>query len=197
LENDYLSKNSQNDQFREKKSSYESRHIYEEAVKNKLDAEYNEKRGRRAFGYVWNVVWSLVFIIFFNFFSRYIAYFQFEKVDGTLQWNVYPIITAGFSKLVPLITAGLVVILIGNIILLIFDRYVLSRIVEILSSIFAIAALANIILVFPFDFNVIPYDQLSGMLSLILKILFGLVIFILVILIITNFVKIVIKIAKR
>ena len=170
---------------------------YEEAVKNKLDAEYNEKRGRRAFGYVWNVVWSLVFIIFFNFFSRYIAYFQFEKVDGTLQWNVYPIITAGFSKLVPLITAGLVVILIGNIILLIFDRYVLSRIVEILSSIFAIAALANIILVFPFDFNVIPYDQLSGMLSLILKILFGLVIFILVILIITNFVKIVIKIAKR
>ncbi|HHT79235.1 MAG TPA: hypothetical protein GXZ93_05505 [Actinobacteria bacterium] len=197
MENDYLSKNSQNDQFREKKSSYESRHIYEEAVKNKLDAEYNEKRGRRAFGYVWNVVWSLVFIIFFNFFSRYIAYFQFEKVDGTLQWNVYPIITAGFSKLVPLITAGLVVILIGNIILLIFDRYVLSRIVEILSSIFAIAALANIILVFPFDFNVIPYDQLSGMLSLILKILFGLVIFILVILIITNFVKIVIKIAKR
>lgn len=197
MENDDLSKNSQNDQFQGKKPSYGSRHTYEETVKNKLDAEYDEKRGRRAFGYVWNVIWSLVFIIFFNFFSRYIAYFQFEKVDGTLKWNVYPIITAGFSKLIPLITAGLVVILIGNIILLIFDRYVLSRIIEILSSIFAIAVLANIILVFPFDFNVIPYDQLSEMLPLILKILFGLIIFILVILIIANFVKIVIKIAKR
>lgn len=197
MENDDLSKNSQNDQFQGKKPSYGSRHTYEETVKNKLDAEYDEKRGRRAFGYVWNVIWSLVFIIFFNFFSRYIAYFQFEKVDGTLKWNVYPIITAGFSKLIPLITAGLVVILIGNIILLIFDRYVLSRIIEILSSIFAIAVLANIMLVFPFDFNVIPYDQLSEMLPLILKILFGLIIFILVILIIANFVKIVIKIAKR
>ncbi len=197
MENDNLNENSRNNQTLGKKPSYESRHMYEETVKNKIDAEYEEKRGRRAFGYVWNVIWSLVFIIFFNFFSRYIAYFQFEKIDGVLQWNVYPIITAGFSKLIPLITAGLVVILIGNIVLLIFDRYVLSRIIEILSSIFAIAVLANVILVFPFDFNVIPYDQLSEMLPLILKILLGLIIFILIILIIANFVKIVIKIAKR
>jgi hypothetical protein len=197
LENESLNKNSQNNQPPEARTSHESRHTYEGTAKSRVDIEYEEKKGRRAFGYVWNVIWSLVFIIFFNFFSKYIAYFQYEKVEGLLKWNVYPIITSGFSKLIPLITAGLLVILIGNIILLIFDRYVLSRIVEILSSIFAVAVLANIILVFPFDFNVLPYDQLSEMLPLILKLLFGLIIFILVILIIANFVKIVIKITKR
>jgi len=197
LENENLNKNTQENQTSGRKPSYESRHNYEEPLRNRIDSEYEEKRGRRVFGYVWNVIWSLVFLIFFNFFSRYIAYFQFEKTDGLLRWNVYPIITSEFSRLIPLITAGLIVILIGNIILLIFDRYVLSRIVEILSSIFTIAVLANIILVFPFDFNVIPYDQLSEMFPLILKILFGLIIFILVILVIANFVKIVVKITKR
>jgi len=197
LEDEKLNSSPQDNLENFKKAAYDNRHAYGETIKNKADIEYEEKRGKRAFGRVWNVIWSLVFIIFFNFFSKYIAYYQYEKINGSLHWNVYPIITSDFSKLVPLITAGLSVILIGNIILLIFDRYVLLKIVEILCAIFSIAVLANIMLVFPFDFNIIPYDKLSQILPVILNIILGLIIFILVIMTIANFVKIVIKIAKR
>lgn len=197
MENKSLNKNPQNTRQPEKKPSYEHNPLYESVSQNGPDVEYEKKRGKRAFGYVCNVIWSLVFIIFFNFYSRYIAYFQYERIDGSLHWNVFPIITPDFSKLIPLITAGLFVILIGNIILLVIDRYVLSKIVEILSSIFAVVVLVNVVIAFPFDFNIIPYNQLSEMLPLILKILSGLIILILIILIIANFVKIVIKITKR
>jgi len=197
LDEEKTNRNPQNSTDSDKKMVYESRHIYSETAKSKADIEFEEKRVKRAFGHVWNVIWSLMLIIFFNFFSKYIAYYQYEKIDGSLNWNVYPIITSDFSKLVPLITAGLSVILIGNIILLIFDRYVLLKIIEIVSAIFSVAVLANIMLVFPFDFNIIPYDKLSQILPIILNIILGLIIFILAIMIITNFVKIVVKIAKR
>ncbi len=197
MENDNLNDNPQNNRQPEKTPLYERNHLYESVSHNRPDTEYEKKRGRRAFGSVWNVIWSLVFIIFFNFYSKYIAYFQYERINGSLHWNVFPIITPDFSKLIPLITAGLFVILVGNIILLVIDRYVLSRIVEILSSVFAVVILINIIMAFPFDFNVIPYNQLSEMLPLIIKILSGLIVLILVILIIANFIKIIIKITKR
>jgi hypothetical protein len=158
---------------------------------------YEEKRGRRAFAHVWNILWSLVLIIFFNFYSSYIAYFQYEQSNGTLIWHKFTILTEAFQDMIPLITAGLIIIAAGSIILLILDKYILSRVVELVNSIFAIAVLGNIFIMFPFDFNIIPYDKIAKLLPLILKIVLGVIILILIIQIISNFVKIVAKIAKK
>jgi len=172
-------------------------YIYRSHRADHDEESYENKRGRRAFSYVWNIIWSLVLIIFFNFFSSYIAYYQFEQSNGALAWHKFSIITSDFSKLVPLITAGLFIIVVGNIILLIFDRYILARIIEIVCAIFAVAVIANFLLLFPIDFNIIPYDKVAELLPLILKIISGLIILILVIQIIANFVKIVARIAKK
>ena len=161
------------------------------------DEIYEGKRGRRAFAYVWNILWSLVLIIFFNFYSSYIAYFQYEQANGTLVWHKFTILTEDFQKIIPLITAGLIIIAAGSIILLILDKYILARLVELISSIFAIAVLGNILIMFPFDFNIIPYEKVAQLLPLILKIVLGMIILILIIQIIANFVKIVVKIAKK
>lgn len=161
------------------------------------EESYDDKRARRAFSYVWNIIWSLILIIFFNFFSTYIAYFQYEQSNGSLIWHKFTLLTADFSKLVPLITAGLIIIVAGSIILLIFDKYILARVVELISSIFAIAVLGNFLIMFPIDFNIIPYEKVAQLLPLILKIAIGLIILILIVQIIANFVKIVVKIAKK
>jgi hypothetical protein len=158
---------------------------------------YEGKRGRRAFAYVWNIIWSLVLIIFFNFYSSYIAYFQYEQSNNTLIWHKFSILTEDFQKIIPLITAGLIIIVAGSIILLILDKYVLSRVVELISAIFAIAVLGNILIMFPFDFNIIPYEKVAQLLPLILKIVLGIIILILIVQVISNFVKIVVKIAKK
>jgi hypothetical protein len=161
------------------------------------DEIYEDKRGRRAFAHVWNIIWSLVLIIFFNFYSSYIAYFQYEQSNGLLIWHKFTILTEDFQKLIPLITAGLIIIAAGSIILLILDKYILSRVVELISAIFAIAVLGNILIMFPFDFNIIPYEKVAQLLPLILKIILGIIILLLIIQIIANFVKIVVKIAKK
>ena len=167
---------------------------------NRADGDeeiYEGKRGRRAFAYVWNILWSLVLIIFFNFYSSYIAYFQYEQLNNTLVWHKFTILTEDFQKIIPLISAGLIIIAVGSIILLILDKYILARVVELISSIFAIAVLGNILIMFPFDFNIIPYEKVAQLLPLILKIVLGMIILILIIQIIANFVKIVVKIAKK
>jgi len=166
--------------------------------KDDIDEEiYEGKRGKRAFAYVWNILWSLVLIIFFNFYSGYIAYFQYEQSNSTLIWHKFTILTEGFQDIVPLITAGLIIIAAGSIMLLILDKYILSKVVELVSAIFAIAVLGNILIMFPFDFNIIPYDKVANLLPLILKIVLGIIILILIIQVISNFVKIVAKIAKK
>jgi len=161
------------------------------------DEIYEAKRGRRAFAHVWNILWSLVLIIFFNFYSSYIAYFQYEQVNNTLVWHKFTILTEDFQKIIPIITAGLIIIAAGSIVLLILDKYILAKIVELISSIFAIAVLGNILIMFPFDFNIIPYEKVVQLLPLILKIVLGIIILILIVQIISNFVKIVVKIAKK
>ena len=181
---------------------------YEKDLKNKSgshrsygadsdDEIYEGKRGRRAFTYVWNIIWSLVFIIFFNFYSSYIAYYQYEQSNNTLIWHRFSILAENFQKIIPLITAGLIIIAVGSIILLILDKYILARVVELISSIFAIAVLGNILIIFPFDFNIIPYEKVAQLFPLILKIVLGIIILILIVQIISNFVKIVVKIAKK
>ena len=161
------------------------------------DENYASKRGRRAFSYVWNIFWGIILVIFFNFYSDYIAYYQYEQSGNNLIWHKFPIITSDFSKLVPLITISLAIIIIGNIILLIFDKYVLARVIDLISSIFTIAVLGNFLMLFPLDFNLIPYDEVAKWLPLSIKIIIGIIIFVSVVNIISNFVKIIINIAKK
>lgn len=181
----------------ESKNYEDKDYIYRSHKMDQSGNSYEDKRGRRAFSYVWNIIWSFIFIIFFNFFSSYIAYYQYEQSNGSLVWHRFPIITGDFSKLVPLITAGLFIIVVGNVILLVFDKYVLAKVIEIVCAIFAVAVIANFLLLFPVDFNIIPYDKVSELLPLVLKIASGLIILILVIQVIANFVKIVVKITKK
>ena len=50
------------------------------------------------------IAWSFVFLIFFNFFSQYIAYYQYESG----RWFGYSVLTADFSAWLPIITTTLV-----------------------------------------------------------------------------------------
>ncbi len=177
--------------------NYSTKHTsYRDNGKNKFEEDYERKRGRRAFNSVWNIIWSLAFIIFFNFFSNYIAYYQYEWINGSLNWHIFPVITSNFQKLIPMITATLLVIMVSNIIILILDKYVLSKILEIIGAILAIAVYVNVLLIFPFDFNILPYDKMAEILPLVVKSVIGFIILILVVQIISNFVKIVMKIAR-
>ncbi len=119
------------------------------------------------------IAWSFVFLIFFNFFNKYIAYYQYESGE----WVRYPILTADFSAWLPIITATIVFSIIGHIVLIIFDKYLVRETTLIILNLFGIAAVATLLSIFPFNFDAIRNADVANILPVIMTIaLIGIVI---------------------
>ncbi len=126
--------------------------------------ERTEERRRRHFrsrsgrivASAFAIAWSIVLLIFFNFFNQYVAYYQSETVGGVTTWTRYPFFTEDVNLWLPILTTTLIVAIIGHIILIIFDRYILREIIHIVIDAFALWTTATLLSIFPFDFSVIP-----------------------------------------
>jgi uncharacterized membrane protein len=99
------------------------------------------------------IAWSIVLLIFFNYFNRYIAYYQYE---GGNRWLGYSILTEDFNAWLPILTVTLILSIIGHILLIIFDRYILREITLIVLNLFGLAVVLTLLSIFPFDFTTIP-----------------------------------------
>jgi uncharacterized membrane protein len=127
-------------------------------------AEPTEERIRRHFrsrsgrivGSAFAIAWSVVLLIFFNFFNQYVAYYQSETVGGVTTWTRYPFFTENVNLWLPILTTALAVAIIGHIILIARDRYVLREVTHIVINGFALWTVAALLSIFPFDFSVIP-----------------------------------------
>ncbi|MFC1927546.1 DUF4870 domain-containing protein [Chloroflexota bacterium] len=102
------------------------------------------------------IAWSIALLIFFNFFNQYVAYYQSETVDGVTTWTRYPFFTEDVNLWLPILTAALAVGIIGHIILIVRDRYILREVIQIVINAFALWTVATLLSIFPFDFSVIP-----------------------------------------
>ena len=70
------------------------------------------------------IFWSVVVLIFLNYFNQYIAYYH----DGIRE----PFLTSDFALWLPLLNATLILTVIGHIILIIFDRHILREIIQVI-----------------------------------------------------------------
>ncbi|MFC2067656.1 DUF4870 domain-containing protein [Chloroflexota bacterium] len=109
------------------------------------------------------IAWSIVFLIFLNFFNKYIVYYQYESGE----WARYPILTADFNVWLPIITATLAFSIVGHIILVVFDKYLVRETTIMILNLFGIAATATMLSIFPFDFGAIPNLAVAGVLPVI------------------------------
>jgi len=124
-------------------------------IGDKIDAHFKGRRGRITTS-VFAIAWSIVLLIFFNFFNQYVAYYHSETVDGITTWTRYPFFTEGINLWLPILTATLIITIIGHIILIILDRYVLREMIHIVINAFSLWTILTLLSVFPFDFSVIP-----------------------------------------
>ncbi len=159
-----------------------------EDVDQKNNDHYKNTRGGRIAGYTMYLFWNLALLIFFNFYYDYIAvYTTFGRI---------PILTEGWMAFLPLVTVALVVAIIGNIILIIYDRYELKQIVDMVTNLLGIAAIITLLILFPFDFSVIPHGGLSMALTPIVTILLILIAVGIGVGVLIRFIKILIHISK-
>ncbi len=124
-------------------------------MEDKVDAHFRSRSGRIV-GSAFAIAWSIVLLVFFNFFNQYVAYYQSETVGGVTSWTRYPFFTEDVNLWLPILTTALVVGIIGHIILIVRDRYILRQIIHIVIDAFALWTVATLLSIFPFDFSVIP-----------------------------------------
>ncbi len=166
-------------------------------ISDKVEQYFKSTRGGRITASAFAIAWSIVLLIFFNFFDHYIAYYHSETVDGVTTWTRYPFFTEDINLWLPILTTTLSLTIIGHIILIIFDRYTLREIVFIILGTLGLTTVLTLLAVFPFDFSVIPNTTAAdatylGMIILLILISIGISIGILV-----GFIKLVIHIVKQ
>jgi uncharacterized membrane protein len=153
-------------------------------------------RAGRITGSAFGIAWSIAFIIFFNFFSRYIAYYTVDHTGGVDTWQVHTLVTNEFSLWLPIVTTTLVLAVIGHTLMIIFDKYWLRQIVEIVLDIFSLATIIVLLSIFPFDFSVIANATAAYWAWLGLKIFLILISVGIVIGVIVKFIKFVVSLAE-
>jgi uncharacterized membrane protein len=119
-------------------------------------------RTGRAVASAFAIAWSVVLIVFFNFYSQYIAYYEPFQSGNATQWQMNTLITAGYNGWLPILTTTLVLSIIGHAILIVFDKYVLRQIVQIVLNVFGVATVVTLLSLFPFNFNVIPNPDVAN-----------------------------------
>jgi len=113
-------------------------------------------RSERMVASAFAIAWSIALLIFFNFFNQYVAYYHSESVGGVTTWTRYPLFTGDIHLWLPILTTTLVISVIGHIILIVHDRYILREVTHIVINAFALWTVATLLSIFPFDFGVIP-----------------------------------------
>jgi len=138
----------------------ESRKVPSQVVSEKMEEfgkrmeDYFErtKAGRIA-GYSATIFWNVILLVFFSFFYQYIAWYHMEP-DGSI--TGLPMLTSDYFTWLPILVTALVISVAANILLIIYDRYWLREIVQIILTVIGVVVVVNLVSIFPFDFSVIP-----------------------------------------
>ncbi|MFC1930409.1 DUF4870 domain-containing protein [Chloroflexota bacterium] len=125
--------------------------VYKPPVKKHVSGS----REARIAGSAFVIAWSIALLVFFNFFNRYIAYYYLGTSGGTTRWMAVPVLTGDFNLWLPILNIALAVAIVGHVILIMLDRYILREIVHIVTDVFSLVTVITLLSLFPFDFNVI------------------------------------------
>jgi len=108
------------------------------------------------------IVWNFLMLILFNFYSQYIACYYGKTIDGATIWEMYPLLTQDFVRVLPLINVLLILSIVGHTLTIAIDRYVFREVVHIVLHLFGMTAVIVFLRVFPLDFSVIPHAAIAA-----------------------------------
>ncbi len=121
--------------------------------KRKVPANSSAASAGRIVGYTIAIFWNVLLIVFFNFYSDFIALYTSR--------GIIPVLTADWKAFLPIVTVTLAASIIGNIILIINNRFELKQMIEIILILLTIASVITLIYIFPFDFSAVLNAALS------------------------------------
>ena len=132
-------------------------------LERKVDKAFKHSRAGRIAASTIAIIWSIALLVFFCFFSSYIAFYQAHGDNLTRT----PILTGAYFDWLPILVTTLLVTIAGHIILISYDRYWLRQIIHIIINIFSIVAVVSLLVIFPFNFAAGGDMGLASTLSII------------------------------
>jgi uncharacterized membrane protein len=166
--------------------------------KGKQRQELRWERGRagRIASSAVAIAWSLALLIFFNFFNQYVAYYNNERIGNVSVWVRESILTGEVTSWLPILTVALFLSIVGHVILIAIDKYLLREATLIVLDLFGIAVVISLLSIFPFDFNAIPNAGVADVMQLGIRITLGLIAFGIGIGVIVRLIKLTVNLVK-
>jgi len=128
----------------------------EERINKRIDEHlrHRDRREWRATASAFAIAWSIVLLIFFNLFYQYAAYYTYDAELGT--WSRASFFTSDINLWLPIFNATLAISIVSHIVMIILDRDILRQALHVIIDGFGLATVITLLVVFPFDFSVIP-----------------------------------------
>lgn len=130
-----------------------------------LDAYLTGSHAGRITASALTIAWSAILLIFFSFFSRYIALYEPVYVNGRRMWYQTPLITDDYYTWLPILITTLVLTIGGHIIMIIYDKYWLRQTIHIILNIMSVVTVVMLVSIFPFDFSVLPGTNVESIVT--------------------------------
>lgn len=134
----------------------------ESRTERKAGEYFKNRREGRITASAFAVAWSIVLLVFFNFYYQYVAYYHSETIGNIVRWTRYPFFTEAIHLWLPVLTTTLVISILGHIVLIILDRYILRQLIHMVIDAFAFATVITLLTVFPFNFSMIPNATIAS-----------------------------------
>ena len=117
------------------------------------DDYFTRTTAGRIAGYSVAIFFDVALLVFLCFFYRYIAWYQAGPGGDIIR---LPLLTVDYFTWLPVLVTALAISIAAHILLIIYDRYWLREITQIILTAIGAAVIARLIAIFPFDFGVIP-----------------------------------------
>jgi uncharacterized membrane protein len=158
---------------------------------------YDDGAVGRAISSIAVIVWSIFLFVVFNFYADYIAYYHSSSQGGVTQLLRYPIFTAQLSRVLPALNVALAMNVVGHFIALVWNRYALRQVIEIVLHVAGLMVAIVFLRVFPFDYSALPLGGLAAALPTITMLILVLAIVGNIIEIIVHLVRLIASLSRR
>jgi uncharacterized membrane protein len=106
------------------------------------------------------IAWSVVLLVVFNFFHQYIAYYSYDSVNKIWSWSSF--FTNDISAWLPILNTALIISIIANIVLIFVNNKIIRESIHVISNGFNLAAIVTLLVVYPFNFDIIPNSDAAA-----------------------------------
>ena len=134
---------------------------WEDRMERRAERFFRHRREGRITASAFAIAWSIILLVFFNFYNGYVALYSQEIVGGVATWTRQPFFTSALGLWLPILNATLVISIIGHIVMIIFDRHLIRQVVHIVIDVFVLATVVSLLAIYPFDFSIIPNSAVA------------------------------------